>query len=225
MQFLYDENASSERIKIVEESYRYLLKARRHKVGERVALRNLRDDFIYFYIVESVSKKEAMLVLQDKKELIITAKKYLHIAWCIIDTKTIEKTLPMLNEMGVAKITFIYCERSQRNFKINLQRLKKILINSSQQCGRSKMMQIEVLDGIDEYLKRYPKSAVLDFDGKSLQNSKFESIIIGCEGGFSDNERKEFENKAIYSLDTPMILRSESAAVAVAARVMVNNEF
>jgi 16S rRNA (uracil1498-N3)-methyltransferase len=217
MQFLYDENASQNEIKIVEDSYRYLFKVRRHKVGERVALRNLADNFIYFYRIESISKKEAMLVLQDKKELIVAAKKYLHIGWCVVDPKTIEKTLPMLNEMGVAKITFIYCDRSQRNFKINLERLKKILINSSQQCGRSQMMKLEVLDSIDEYFARYPKSAVLDFGGVSLQSNEFESIVIGCEGGFSNNEREQFSRKAIYGLDTPLVLKSESAAVAVAA--------
>lgn len=221
MQFLYDENASQNEITIAQESYRYLFKARRHRVGERVALRNLADDYIYFYRVENVSKKDAMLVLEDKKELVVTAKRYLHIGWCIIDPKTIEKTLPMLNEMGVAKISFIYCERSQKNFKINLERLKKILINSSQQCGRSKMMEMEIVDTLEEYFKRYPKSAVLDFGGNSIESSKFESILIGCEGGFSDHEREQFTDKAVYSLDTPMILKSESAAIAVAAMKII----
>jgi 16S rRNA (uracil1498-N3)-methyltransferase len=149
--------------------------------------------------------------------MVIAPNKHLHIGWCIIDTKIIEKTLPMLNEMGVGKISFIYCDRSQKNFKINLERLKKILVNSSQQCGRSKMMEIEILKSLKEYFKRYPKSAILDFGGKSINSGEIDSIVIGCEGGFSKNEKEQFEDKKCYSFNTAMILKSESAAVAITA--------
>jgi len=59
----------------------------------------------------------------------------------------------MLNEIGVSKISFIYCDRSQKNFIINLKRVKKILINSSQQCGRSVMMDIEEIECIENFLE------------------------------------------------------------------------
>ena len=36
-----------------------------------------------------------------------------------METKNIEKVLPTLNEMGVHEITFIYCERSQKSFKVD----------------------------------------------------------------------------------------------------------
>ncbi len=217
MQFLYHENASQNKIIIQNELYKYIFKIRRHKLGESIALRNLKDDFIYFYKIESISKKEALFVLQSKQKMVIAPNKHLHIGWCIIDTKIIEKTLPMLNEMGVGKISFIYCDRSQKNFKINLERLKKILVNSSQQCGRSKMMEIEILKSLKEYFKRYPKSAILDFGGKSIDNREIDSIVIGCEGGFSESEKEQFEDKKCYSFDTAMILKSESATVAITA--------
>ena len=120
----------------------------------------------------------------------------------------------MLNEIGVSKISFIYCQRSQKNFKINLQRVQKIAINSSQQCGRSEMMEFEVLDSLKDYFKLYPKSVVLDFNGKNIEKNMYKSIVVGCEGGFSSEEKKLFLDKICYNLPTPLILRSESAVVA-----------
>jgi len=217
MRYLFDENAGEKSLQIEGESYRYLFKSRRHKVLDTIYMRNLRDDFLYGYRVESVSKRYAVLSLVEKKELAIKPQKYLHIGWCVVDTKTVEKTLPMLNEMGVSKISFVYCDRSQKNFKIDFLRLKKILINSSQQCGRSVLMDLEVLGDINEYFEKYPKSAVLDFGGEVLENDKIEEILIGCEGGFSEKERNFFQNRSIYRMDTPMVLKSESAVVGVSA--------
>ena len=222
MQYLFESEAGKETLEIKDESYRYLFKVRRHKIGETVTLRNLEDNFVYFYKIKSVSKKEALLVLKDKSELVVKPSRYLHIGWCIVDPKIIEKTLPMLNEIGVSKISFIYCQRSQKNFKINFQRVQKIVINSSQQCGRSEMMEFEELNSVQNFLEIYPKSAIIDFGGKSLKGSlPLETVIIGCEGGFSENERKFFTNRPIYKVETPMVLRSESAAVAVSAMILL----
>jgi len=219
MQYLFDSEAGIDTLGIKDESYRYIFRVRRHKVGEVISLRNLKDDFIYFYEIKSVSKKEALLILKDKKELIVKPRRFLHIGWCIIEPKVIERTLPMLNEMGVGRISFIYCQRSQKNFKINLERLKKILINSSQQCGRSEMMEIEVIKNLQDYFEKYLGSAIMDFGKEVLKTQNLDSVLIGCEGGFSDEERKLFTKKKCYSFDTPLILKSESAAVAIAAKI------
>ncbi len=221
MQFLYNEFAGVNVLQIQKEDYKYLCKVKRHKIGDVISLRNLKDNFIYLYKIIKISKKDLLLELNEKQESIIKPFKKLHIGWCIIDVKMIEKTLPMLNEIGVSKISFIYCQRSQKNFKINLNRLKKIIINSSQQCGRSVAMEFEIINSLEEYFEKYPKSDILDFGGVALYKNKIESILIGCEGGFSKNERKLFVNRSIYKLDTSMILRSESAVVAVSSLCLI----
>ena len=222
MQYLFDSEAGVETLSVKEENYRYLFKVRRHKVGEVIALRNLKDNFLYFYKIENILKKEALLVLKDKKELVIKPSKYLHLGWCVVDPKTIEKTLPMLNEIGVSKISFIYCQRSQKNFKTNFKRFEKIVLNSSQQCGRSVMMELEEIKSLQNFLEIYPNSAIIDFGGKDIKKtSLFSTVVVGCEGGFSENERKLFENKPIYKLNTPMILKSESAAISVSSIVLL----
>ncbi|HAC70352.1 MAG TPA: 16S rRNA (uracil(1498)-N(3))-methyltransferase, partial [Arcobacter skirrowii] len=53
MQFVYDKSSKNEILELVDENYNYIIKARRHKIGDEIYFRNLEDDFIYLYkIVE-----------------------------------------------------------------------------------------------------------------------------------------------------------------------------
>jgi 16S rRNA (uracil1498-N3)-methyltransferase len=153
--------------------------------------------------------------------LIVKAEKKLHIGWCIIDPKSIEKVLPSLNEMGVEQISFIFCDRSQKNFKIDYKRLKKIILNSSQQCGRSRLMTLASVSSLDEFLKLYPNSNILNFSKNSIDNIVSETIVIGCEGGFTNREIALFEADKTVGLQTPLILRSESAVSAVSSKILL----
>jgi len=170
-------------------------------------------------ILVKFDKKEALLKLVEKIHSPSKPHKFFHLAWCVIDPKNIEKALPSLNEIGVSKITFVYCDYSQRSFKLKLDRLTKILINSSQQCGRSDMMEIEVLNSSKEFFEKYPSFAVLDFDGEKIKCKNIDKpVLIGPEGGFSEDERKFFKEK--YRLEG-FILRSETAACAVSSKILL----
>ena len=220
MRFLYHELAGVNSIEITNERYRHIFKARRGKVGDTISLRNLKDDLIHSYEVVSVTKKEAKVKLISSKSLKIEPKRYFHLGWCVIEPKVIEKTLPFLNELGVGKISFIYCDRSQKNFRVDFERLKRIAINSCEQCGRSSLMEFEVMNSLNEYLEKYPQSAILDFGGKDIKNiDDIDSIVIGCEGGFSTKERETFKEKDVYKIGSSIVLRSETAAVYVASAI------
>jgi 16S rRNA (uracil1498-N3)-methyltransferase len=215
MQFIYEENPQKSMI-ISGDNYKYLFKVRRLKIGDKVNITNF-NGVIHKYKITSISKKEANLIKIDEFKVKQKLKSF-HLGWCKIDTKNIEKVLPTLNEIGVTKITFIECDRSQGNFKIKENRLKKILINSNQQCGRIEIMKIEFCESLDKFLENYPDAKVLDFGGEKIKDY-FETAVVGCEGGFSERERKLFKNR--YSFNTDLILRSESAAVAVASKVLL----
>ena len=221
MQYLYHTEAKATTLQLRGDEHRYIFKVRRHRKGEIIALRNLKDDNIYYYRIISLDKKEAYLVLENSEKLIIKAKKKLHIGWCIIEPKNIEKVLPTLNEIGVTSISFIYCKRSQKSFKLDFKRLEKILLNSSQQCGRSDIMKLEIVDSLENFLDTYPNAKALNFSENRLSNiENIDSIVIGCEGGFTNNEIKLFNN-SIIGLDTSLILKSESAICAMASKILV----
>ncbi len=222
MQYLYHPKASSLELDITGDEYRYLFKVRRHKKETPVHLRNLQDNILYTYEVISLNRRLAQIRLIGQRELVVSSAKKLHIAWCIIDPKKIEKILPMLNEIGVYKITFVYCKRSQKQFKIDMNKLERIAINSSQQSGRSVMMEFDEVASLEEFIKNYPHSYMLNFSDTTLPSDMdIETIVVGCEGGFSESEITLFDKDRIVGLDTPMILRSESATVSVASLVLL----
>ena len=220
MQFLYHDEAGLATLTLTGEAYKYLFKVRRFELGKTLGFRNLKDDTVYQYQIESIRKKEATLFMIDSFLKVTSPQKMLHILWCIIEPKVIEKTLPMLNQLGVSKISFLYCERSQKSFKIDLERMKKILINSSQQCGRSDLMVLEVLDSLDVAMGQYPDFSLVDFGGELIVGDA-RAIMIGCEGGFSEAERLRLSKHKKIGLDTSLILKSETVAVTFASKLLI----
>jgi 16S rRNA (uracil1498-N3)-methyltransferase len=219
---LHDE-ACEKNLKIKGELHKYLVKVRRHSVGDELNFRN-RDDIktVHKYKVVDVESRTLSLELISSKEETTDAKKFLHIAWCVIDTKSIEKVLPSLNEIGVSKISFIHCARSQKNIKLDFKRFERILEASMQQCGRSSYMEFDTYKSIKEFITEFEDVKVFDFCDNVLDSdADFKRVLIGCEGGFSQDERELLKSQESFRLDTPMVLRSESAVMAVASKILL----
>ena len=222
MLYLYNQQAGTPQLNLEGDDHRYIFKVRRHKVDETLYLRNLDDGLLHRYLITHIDKRSVRLMLQESSTLDVKAKQSLHIGWCIIDPKSVEKVLPSLNEMGVEKITFIYCKRSQKSFKLDFKRLEKILLNSSQQSGRSEMMKLEMAEDIETFLAQNPESKMLNFsENNFVENSIFDTIVIGCEGGFHEDEVSLFKCENIVGFDTPLVLKSKSAVCAVGAKVLL----
>ena len=223
MLYLYHSNASQNTLTLKDDEHKYIFRVRRHKVSDVINLRNLQDNLIYKYTITYMDKKSTSLELKESYPLDIKAQKSLHIGWCVIEPKNIEKVLPSLNEIGVSKITFIYCSRSQKSFKIDFKRLNKILLNSSQQSGRSEMIKLETISNLKEFISKYPHSKMLNFspNHKSDNKNNIDTIVIGCEGGFSQDETNLFNPRDIIGFDTNMVLKSESAIISLASNILL----
>ncbi len=222
MRFVYHPLAKEPVLKIEGESYTHLYRSRRIKSASRLDLRNLKDGFLYTYEHAEITKKHALLRLVGAQPLEVIASKKTHLILSVIEIKSIEKILPFLNQLGVSKLSLFYADFSQRNEKIDstkLERFQKILINSCEQCGRSALMELEAFSNTKEVLNAYSKASVLDFKGEILPTSAdFEKgVIIGPEGGFSEQERGYFKEREIYRIPLDMVLKSESACVFVAS--------
>lgn len=220
MKFALHPHAGLDELVVSGEEYKYLIKVRRHSVGDVIAFRH-RDDLHqeHRYILEHMDGRNGYFRLESSHESLCEAPKKLHIGWCIVDPKTIEKTLPMLMELGVSQITLIHCKRSQRNFRFDFQRFERIMESAIMQCGRTSFIEFSETPDLSGFLNANPQAVVLDFGGEALdRNEKFETVIIGCEGGFDESERKVFENHRIRHFNLPMVLRSETAVIAIASQ-------
>ena len=221
--YLLNENAGKEQIILKGEVHKYLVKVLRHITGDTLSLRTKEKlKTLYTYKITHVEARTLQLQLLSNKEEETKAEKKLHIAWCVIDVKSIEKVLPSLNEIGVDKISFIYCDRSQKNFKLDFKRFERILEASMQQCGRTSFMQFDTYKNVTAFLHEFPETKVFDFSENILKGeSNFETVLIGCEGGFSTLEKELLQEQEVFRLNTPMVLRSESAAVVVASKILL----
>ena len=223
MQFIYDKNAKNELLKIEDENYNYIVKARRHKLDDILDFRNLEDDFLYSYKISQIDKKSLFLNLLKKEEKIIENSKKIHLAWCIVDPKTIYENIASLNELGIDKITFVYSDFSQKNFKINFEKLEKILINSSSQCGRSSIIKLDIYKNIDIFIKDNPDTYFLDFSQTSIDSKVLDikTLMIGTEGGFSKRERELFNKNFIVGFSSNLILKSQTAIISATSKIIL----
>jgi 16S rRNA (uracil1498-N3)-methyltransferase len=223
MQFIYDKNAKNELLKIEDENYNYIVKARRHKLDDILDFRNLEDDFLYSYKISQIDKKSLFLNLLKKEEKIIENSKKIHLGWCIVDPKTIYENIASLNELGVDKITFVYSDFSQKNFKINFEKLEKILINSSSQCGRSSIIKLDIYKNIDTFIKDNPDTYFLDFSQTSIDSKVLDikTLMIGTEGGFSKRERELFNKNFVVGFSSNLILKSQTAIISATSKIIL----
>lgn len=165
MQFLYDENAGKSTLCVSNEAFHHL-KVRRIRQNSHLNLRNLRDNFLYTYEIKNLNKASAELILRDKKPCKVPKIQPLSLAIALIEPKIIEKTLPFLNELGLKHLIFVRGEFSQGNFTLDFERIRRILINSCEQCGRADLMQISRFESSADFAKAYPKAIMLDFSGE-----------------------------------------------------------
>ncbi|EAI4447672.1 16S rRNA (uracil(1498)-N(3))-methyltransferase [Campylobacter lari] len=220
MQFLYHPQSGTASLELENEAFLHL-KARRIKVSDKIILKNLKDFYTYTYECIELSRRSCVLNLLDKKEEKQELKTYIHLALAVIDPKVIEKTLPFLNELGVAKLSFVYMEYSQKNFKLDFKRMEKILIESSQQCGRASLMELESFDDFKKFQQAYENIVLIDFEGKDLMNFDPDRYVflVGAEGGFSQKEREINIKRA--KLQANYILKAQTALIGVASKFII----
>ena len=222
MQFLFDENAGTNELCIRGEGF-YHLKVRRVRQNESLKVRNLKDDFIYVYKISSLNRNFCLLNLQEKSLNSSILPQKITLALGVIEPKILEKTLPFLNELGLFKLILVFTHFSQRNFRLDFRRLERILIKSCEQCGRANLMQIECFDSTKDFANAYENIVMLDFSGENSDFSEFKGddkiLFIGAEGGFTDEERSLFKKK--IKLKSPYILKSQSAIISVAAKILL----
>ncbi|MDR0579713.1 MAG: 16S rRNA (uracil(1498)-N(3))-methyltransferase [Campylobacteraceae bacterium] len=224
MRFIYHEKSGADILKLDTNQYNHIFKVRREDAKKQLFFRNLKDKNLYTYQILQIDKKGALCELTKTQETFLENQKEFFIAWSVIDPKVIEKTLPFLNETGLKKLIFVYTKFSQRNFKIDFERLQRIAINSCEQCGRADLMEFEIFNSLEEFLKIYNDVAVVDFSSNRFQNlsSALPKIwLVGCEGGFDENERKCLEKFITIGFESENILRSSSAVMAIASKLLL----
>jgi 16S rRNA (uracil1498-N3)-methyltransferase len=135
-------------------------------------------------------------------------------------------------ELGVKSFVPIISERVQRKDFNKHNRFEKIIKEASEQCERGFLPIIKKTEKFENALVNLSKDDLNlfcyeryneNFDFSTIKKYRKVNIFIGPEGGFTEKEFKlarDCESIQIVSLGV-RVLRSETAALAVLAKVLI----
>ena len=169
---------------------------------------NLSKNIIEFKITKQLRQKENI--------------KELWLAFSPIKSNYQNFMIQKATELGITKFLPIIFDRTVVR-KINKERLKKIIIEASEQSNRINVPIIEETQSLNNFLKA--NSVDLIFTDLNSVNNKIDKskltdrpvcIIIGPEGDFSEAEREEIlAFKGVQPIKiNENILRSETAVIS-----------
>ena len=197
----------------------YLNKVMRVKENEVFSLFN--SDGEWEAKVLSISKN----IIQFKTTKKLRQKesvKELWLAFSPIKSNYQNFMIQKATELGVTKFLPIIFDRTMVR-KINKERLKKIIIEASEQSNRINVPIIEDIQDLNSFLKNNLMDLIftdLNSNNKKIDKSKLTDkpvcIIIGPEGDFSEAERGKILNfKGVQPIKiNENILRSETAVIS-----------
>ena len=197
----------------------YISKVMRIKVGENFILFNQSGE--YKAKVENLVKGFVEFSIV-KKLRSADASKEIWLAFTPIKLNYLNLMIQKATELGVTKFMPIITERTIVR-KINEKRIRKIIIEASEQSNRLNLPELDKLKNLDEFIKENAQTTVI-FGDLNSNNKKINikgsdpiCILIGPEGDFSVKERENISKlKKIIPLNINQnILRSETAAISM----------
>jgi len=206
-----------------KEQTHYVKDVMRLKIGDKLSIFNTLGE--WNALIESYEKNGAKIKImgkvRDKDN-----EKNIWLAFSPIKQNPLNFLIQKGTELGVQKFIPILSERTIVK-EINLERVKKIIVEASEQSNRISIPEINKPESLKIFLSSFPKTGCLIFcdinsDQSNLKNileKKIEGptcILIGLEGDFSEKERKQIIdlNQTCSISLAKNILKAETAALS-----------
>ena len=208
---------------LTTEQTHYVKDVMRLKIGNKLSIFNIQGE--WEAILESYEKSGAKIKVMGKVRDKIKEKN-IWLAFSPIKQNPLNFVIQKGTELGVQKFIPILSERTVVR-KINIERIKKITVEASEQSNRISIPEINKPELIKNFLSKFPKNGFLIFcninsDQNNLKKILAENIdgpiciLVGPEGDFSEIERKIIlDLKQTYSISLAKnILKAETAALS-----------
>lgn len=190
------------------------------------------DGFDYVCNIEKIAKNQTNLTLVKKNVNIYDSKCNLSFFQALTKSDNMNLIVQKLTELGVK--TFYPFESAFITAKDKfgkVEKLQNISNQSIKQCKRSVAMKVMPVLKFEQMLKKLEEFDLIIFANecektKPLNASMFDkaknvAVIVGSEGGFSEDEILKIINCGANSVSLgKRILRAETASIALASVVM-----
>ena len=221
--FVKDLSSIKDHYLVMGKDAHHLLNVVRVKVNEEILMLN-GEGLKVKCIVEEVTKREVALKLTNQIEE--EDQRWLDLAYGITKKDAVDLALKISCEIGISNFFPLITEYSQKKM-IKIQRVQSILESSISQSNSAFFPHISKELNIKELsllFSKYESIFVMDL---SLSSTKYNEkltgkslLIIGPEGGFSENDLKILKEHRVHFIKLPMnILRAPTAVAAGAGYI------
>jgi 16S rRNA (uracil1498-N3)-methyltransferase len=184
------------------------------------------DGFNYLAHITAADKKQVVVTASEKVENPVESPLKIHLGQAISRGDRMDFAIQKAVELGVTAITPLFTERcgvkldGERLLKRTLQ-WQKIVISACEQSGRSIVPTVHPAISLQQWLAQESKELKLTLHPraqdtiKTLTAKQDIRLVIGPEGGFTDDEMNQTKQAGFISiLLGPRILRTETAALS-----------
>ena len=206
----------------------------RHKVGDVIYAVDGEGGF-YTLQLTGINKRFAEGEILDTQYDVGEPSFQLTVGMAILkNQKRFDLFVEKAVELGVCRIIPLVTARTEKK-TLKEARVQKILTAAMKQCGRSRMIELADVKSLNEILDDEKDSLLLCCHEKESSDSSLYfhlnsylghrnvRILIGPEGGFTENEIRLLESRGykIVSLGSRR-LRAETAAIVASTGVMLH---
>ncbi len=232
MHTFYAPELSGTSYTLPEDESKHAVRVLRLGVGDAVELLDGRGSR-YAAAVADANPKRCQLRITHQ-ETVAPRPYFTHIA--VAPTKNLDRMewfLEKAVEVGVERITFLRCARSERR-ELKLERLEKIAISAMKQSGQAWLPQLDELTDYASFVQHVaPDTAYIahlaDDERTALSSVAATGagccVLIGPEGDFTPAEIAQARERGIRPVTLGASrLRTETAALAAALTVHLSRE-
>jgi 16S rRNA (uracil1498-N3)-methyltransferase len=176
-------------------------------------------------IVETAKKRMILKIERQTREPESIPDIWL--AFAPVKRSRIDWLVEKATELGAARLAPVITQRTIVE-RVKLERFELIAIEAAEQCGRTRVPQICEPVPLRRFVEKLDPGRhfyFADENGGSPPRSTFRDgpavILVGPEGGFSDEERVLIQSAGAASISLgPRVLRAETASLAALSTYM-----
>lgn len=240
--FVDKNNVKESTIRITDaDDRKHMTKVLRLGVGDTVSISDT-VQFEYTAEIAEITKDYIDARIVDKQKFVREPELKLTLFQGIPKQGKMETIIQKTVELGVYSIVPVFTDRTividHGNFRKKIERWQKVADEAVKQCKRGIIPQIqkditfrEMLGKLAEYdLIIFPyeneeERTIKDYLRGIVENPRTAAVIIGPEGGFSDQEAEVLLEMGVQSVSLGRtVLRTETAGMAAIAMTMYELE-